>query len=92
VLRREFGPKRDEVTRGWRKLHNEELYDLYCLSNIIWIIKDQIEKNKIGWACGTYRKRGEVHTGFWWGNLRERGHLENPGVDVRIILSWIFRK
>jgi hypothetical protein len=29
---------------------------------------------------------------FWWGNLRERGHLEDPGVDGRIILRWIFRK
>ena len=29
---------------------------------------------------------------FWWGNLRERGHLEDPGVDGRLILKWIFRK
>ena len=33
-----------------------------------------------------------MHTGFWWGNLRERGHLEDPGTDGRIILRWIFRK
>ena len=33
-----------------------------------------------------------MYTGFWWGNLRERDHLENPGVDERIILRWIFRK
>jgi hypothetical protein len=32
------------------------------------------------------------HTGFWWGNLRERDHLEDPGVDRRIILRWIFWK
>jgi len=36
--------------------------------------------------------RGEVHTGFWWGNLREIDHLEDPGIDGRIILTWIFRK
>jgi len=35
--------------------------------------------------------RGEVYTGFWWGNLRESDHLEDPGVDGRIILRWIFR-
>jgi len=32
------------------------------------------------------------YTGFWWGNLRERDHLGDPGVDGRIILRWIFRK
>jgi len=36
--------------------------------------------------------RGEVHTGFWWGNPREREQLEDPAVDGRILLRWIFRK
>jgi len=35
--------------------------------------------------------RGEVWTGFWWGNLRERDHWGNPDVDGRIILRWVFR-
>jgi len=34
----------------------------------------------------------EVYTGFWWGNLREREHFEDPDVDGRIILKCIFRK
>jgi hypothetical protein len=34
--------------------------------------------------------RREVHTGFWWGDLRERDHLEGYGIDGKIILSWIF--
>ena len=36
--------------------------------------------------------RGEVYTGFWWGNLRERDQMEDPGLDGKIILRWIFRK
>jgi hypothetical protein len=39
VLRRKFRPKRDEVTREWRKLHNEELNDLYSSSSVVRVIK-----------------------------------------------------
>jgi hypothetical protein len=46
VLRRIFGPKRDEVTGGWRKLHNKELRDLYSLPSIIRIIKSR----RMRWA------------------------------------------
>jgi hypothetical protein len=46
VLRRIFGRKRDEVRRGWKKLHNEELHNLYSLPNIIRMIKSR----KMGWA------------------------------------------
>jgi hypothetical protein len=41
VLRRIFGPKRDEVTREWRKLHNEELHDLHSLPSISRVIKSR---------------------------------------------------
>jgi hypothetical protein len=46
VLRRIFGPKRDEVTREWRKLHNEELHDLYSSPSIIRIIKAREARGK----------------------------------------------
>jgi hypothetical protein len=41
VLRRIFGPKRDEVTGGWRKLHNEELHNLYSSPSVIRMIKSR---------------------------------------------------
>jgi hypothetical protein len=46
VLRRMFGPKRDGVTGGWRKLHNEELHDLYSSPSMIRIIKSR----RMRWA------------------------------------------
>ena len=41
ILRRVFGPKRDEVTGEWRKLHNEELNDLYCSPNFVQVTKSR---------------------------------------------------
>jgi hypothetical protein len=88
VLRRVFGPRRDEVTKEWRKLHNEELNDLYCSPNIVRVIESRMK-----WAGHVALwRRGEAYTGFWWGNLRERDHLEEPDIGGRIILRWIFRK
>jgi hypothetical protein len=56
VLRRIFGPKRDEVTGGWRKLHNEELHNLYSSPNII-TMSIQHEWGRKG-----------MHIGYWWEN------------------------
>jgi hypothetical protein len=53
---------------------------------------DNIEKNKMGGTCSTYRERSDVYTVFFGGNLKERYHLENLDLDGRIILIWIFRK
>jgi hypothetical protein len=49
VLRKIFGPKRDEVTEDWRRLHNEELHNFYSSPNIIRMIKSR----RMRWACST---------------------------------------
>jgi hypothetical protein len=54
MLRRVFGPKRDEVTGEWRKLHNKELNDLYSLANIVWVVKSR----RMRWA-GHVARMGE---------------------------------
>jgi hypothetical protein len=60
VLRRIFGPKRDEETGGRRKVHNEELHNLYCSPNII-----RIKQNRMRWAGNIARmgRRG-LHIGI----------------------------
>jgi hypothetical protein len=83
VLRRIFGPNRDEVTGEWRKLHNEELNDQYSSQNIIRVIKS----SRMRWAGHVAGMgRGDVHAEFWWRIWNERYHLEDPGVDGRIII------
>jgi len=89
VLRRIFRPKRDEGTRERKKLHNEELNDLYSSPNIFRAIKSR----RVRWTRHEARteKRRSVYR-IWSGRLRDRDHMEDPGVDRRIILRWIFRK
>jgi hypothetical protein len=82
VLRRIFGRKRDEATGEWRRLHNKELNDLYSSPNIIRVIKSR----RMRWAGHiAHMGKRSVHTGFWWGDPRERDHIGGPGADGRII-------
>jgi hypothetical protein len=68
VLRRIFGPKRDEVTGRWRKLHNEMLHDLYCLPSIIRKIKSR----RMRWAeHAAQMVRRKTRIGCWWESQRE---------------------
>jgi len=72
VLRRIFGPKRDEVTGEWRKLHNEERNYLYCSPNIILVKKSGRMRWEEHVASMEERKHVYRVSGFWWGNLREK--------------------
>jgi hypothetical protein len=67
VLRRIFGPKRDEIIGGWRKLHNEELNNLYSSPNIIRTIKSR----RIRWAGNVACSEEECLHGFGWKSRRK---------------------
>jgi hypothetical protein len=71
VLRKIFGRKIDEVTGEWRKMHNEELRDLYFSPSIIIMIKPRMMR----WAGQVARmgRRGML-IGCWWESQRERDH------------------
>ena len=67
VLRRIFGPRKDELTGKWRRLHNEELIDLYSSPNIV------IKWKRMRWAGHVVRigeERGCI--GSWWGNREKK--------------------
>jgi hypothetical protein len=71
VLSRIFIPKRDEVTGGWRKLHNEELRNLYSTPSIIGVIKSR--RIRLVGHVATMGRRG-MHIGYGWESQKERGH------------------
>ena len=81
VLKRIFGPWRDEVTVEWRKVHNEELNDLYYSPNIVRVIKWR----RMGWAGHVARK--VVRRGVYRVLVEKpagKEHLRGPDVDGRI--------
>jgi hypothetical protein len=79
-----FGPKREEDT-SWRKLHNDELHDLYSSPNIVRVIKSR----RMRWAGHVTRMgRGKVRTGFWLGGLKARDEWEDLDVGGRITFKW----
>ena len=89
VLRTAFGPRREEVTRQWRKQHNEEIYYLYSSPNIVRVKKSRrmrLEGHvaRIGEKRGVYR----VLVGKSEGK-RPRGR---PRCRWEVILKWIFNK
>jgi hypothetical protein len=86
VLKRIFGPKRDEVIEDWRKLHDEELQNLYSLPNIIRMMKSR----RMIWV-GHVARMGEKRRVYrvFVGRPEEEMSLEDLDVGVRILLKWI---
>jgi len=83
VLKRIFGPRRDEITGEWRILHNEELNDLYSSPSIVRVIISR----RTRWARHVARmdeERGCI--GSCWGNWREGNHWGDLGIDGWVIL------
>jgi hypothetical protein len=82
TLSKIFRLKREEIKTDWRGLPNEELYDLYSSPNIAPVMK----LRRMEWeARVTYMGTGQAHSRFWWGNLWEKYHLEDLGIDVEIL-------
>jgi hypothetical protein len=78
-LKNIFGPKKEQVTRGLRKLHNEGLCDFTAHSG------DQIKKDETGRACGTYEAHNKCKKSLW-GNLKKKECLEGVDID-RVIMN-----
>jgi hypothetical protein len=89
VLRRIFGPKRGEVTGGWRKLHNEELRNLYSSPSIVRMIKSR----RMRWV-GHVKRMGEKRNAYriLVGKPKERDHGKDQDVSEWTILKWILER
>jgi hypothetical protein len=87
VLRRIFGPKRDEVTGGWRKFHNEELHKSYSSPSIIRMTTSR----RMKWPEHVAR-RGEKRNAYTILVGKPRDHWEDQDVDGWTILKWILER
>ena len=89
VLRRIFGPRRDEVTGEWRRLHNEEINVLYSSPNIVRVIK----LRRMRWA-GYVARMGEKRVVYrvFVGKPEGKINWGDLDVDGWIILGWISRR
>jgi hypothetical protein len=84
VLRRIFGPKRDEVTGGWRKLHNVELHNLFSSPSITRMIKSR--RIRLAGPVARIGRKG-MDIELWWEIHMERDHYEDLDTGGRIAID-----
>jgi hypothetical protein len=88
VLKRTYGPKREEVTGGWRRLHNKDLHNLYASPNIRVIISRRLHWMGHVVCMGELRNPHRILAE----NVNGRDNMEDLHVDGRILLEWIVGK
>jgi hypothetical protein len=88
VLRRIFGPKREEVAGGWRRLHNDELHNLYVSPNVISVI----QKRRMRWDEHVVSTGDEKCIQNFGPKVKGRDHAEDLVVNGRILLGGILGK
>jgi hypothetical protein len=88
MLGKIFGPEQEEVAGGWRRLHSEELRNMYDSPNVVRMIKTR----KIRWAEYVAHTGEMRNTKFWMQNLKGKGCSEDPGIDGITILEEILEK
>jgi hypothetical protein len=76
-----FEPKRDEETGGWRRLHDEELRNLYSSQNIMRLAGHEARMGRRG-----------MHTGYLWESQKEGDHWEDQDVGGWTLLKWILER
>jgi hypothetical protein len=92
VLRRIFEAKRDEVTGGWRKLHNEDFHNSYSSPDIIRMIKSMRIRRAGHIARMGAKRNAYTRTMLVWGNQKERDFYEDQDVGGWTVLKWILER
>jgi hypothetical protein len=89
VMSRIFGPKSEEVEGGWRRLHDEELHNLYASPNIVTTVKSMMMR----WT-GHVTRMGVMRNAYkiTVGKSEAKSHLEDLGIDGKVILEYISGK
>jgi hypothetical protein len=87
VLKVIFGPKTEEVTEGWRKLHNEEVYNLYFSQNILKVITARMMGGHVACMVET-RNSAKLYSE----NVDEKDHMGDLGMDVRTVVKWVCKE